>query len=163
MKNSRRGDLMETVINMKTRSFDGYRLAKSFDFVYDQYHKNVYNYIAFRINNQYDAEESANDVFVKAIRSQESYNPNFAVEAWLIGIAKNVVADYLRKTMRRQFVSFDNIVGFISANKQPEEVVVLNEEIRELMSAMTMLRDKERQIICFCCSLRRCSCDMEIF
>ena len=140
---------MEAVINMKIKSknLDGGRLAESFDSVYDRYHKNVYNYIAFRINNHYDAEELANDVFVKAFCKQDSYNPDFAIEAWLIGIAKNVITDYLRKTMRRQVVSLDNIIGLISTNKQPEEVIVLNEEIRGLVSAMTMLKDRERQIL----------------
>ena len=140
---------MEAVITMKHKSktHDGGRLAESFDSVYDRHHKNVYNYIAFRINNHYDAEELANDVFVKAMRSQHSYNPDFAVEAWLIGIAKNVVTDYLRRIMRRQFVSLDSIMGLISINRQPEDVVVLKDEIRELVSAMTLLRDKERQIL----------------
>ena len=140
---------MEAVIGMitKRKSLDGDRLAESFDSVYDRHHKNVYNYIVFSINNQHDAEELANDVFVKAIQNRKSYNPDFAVEAWLIGIAKNVVTDYLRKTMRRQFVSLDNIIGLISTNKQPEEVIVINEEIKGLVSAMTMLKDKERQIL----------------
>ena len=138
---------MEEVISIKIKAADGGRLTDSFDCIYDRHHKNVYNYIAFRINNQYDAEELANDVFVKAMRGKQSYNPNFAVEAWLIGIAKNIVTDYLRKTMRRQFVPLDNIMGLISANRQPEEVVVIKEEIKELLSAMTVLRDKERQIL----------------
>jgi len=138
---------MDAAIKMKTNTIIGGRLAESFDSIYDQYHKNVYNYIAYRINNQYDAEELANDVFVKAICSQKSYNSNFAVEAWLIGIAKNVVTDYLRKTMRRQLVPLDSIMELISASKQPEEVAVLNEEIKGLLSAMTMLRGKERQIL----------------
>ena len=142
---------MEAVINMKisnsTKLSSGSRLAESFDSIYDRHHKNVYNYIAFRINNQHDAEELSNDVFVKAMRSQKSYNSDFVVEAWLIGIAKNVVTDYLRKTMRRQLVPLDSIMGLISTNRQPEEVVVLNEEIKGLISALTMLRDKERQIL----------------
>ena len=143
---------MEAVINTKIISkppelTNSGRLAESFDSIYDRHHKNVYNYIAYRINNQHDAEELSNDVFVKAMRSRQSYNPDFAVEAWLIGIAKNVVTDYLRKIMRRQFVSLDNIMGLISLNGQPEEVVVLNEEIQELVSAMAKLRDKERQIL----------------
>ena len=138
---------MNAVINIKIKEVDGGRPAESFDFVYGQYHKNVYNYIAFRINNQHDAEELTNDVFVKAMRSQKSYNPNFAMEAWLIGIAKNTVTDYLRKAKRRQFVPLDSIMEFISTEKRPEEVVVLNEEIEGLLSAMTMLRDKERQIL----------------
>ena len=140
---------MEAVINMKIKPITGGRLAESFDFdfVYDRYHKNVYNYIAFRINNHFDAEELANDVFVKAMRGQKSYNPDFAVEAWLIGIAKNVVTDYLRKAMRRTFVPLDNIMGLISANRQPDEIAVINDEIRILISAIALLRDKERQIL----------------
>ena len=138
---------MEAAINMKIKNPEGGRLAESFDFIYDRYHKNVYNYIAFRINNQYDAEELSNDVFVKAMRSHKSYNTDFAIEAWLIGIAKNVVTDYLRKTMRRQFVPLDSIRGLFSHSRQPEEVIVFNEEIKGLIKAMTALRDKERQIL----------------
>jgi len=121
--------------------------ACSLESMYDQYHKNVYNYIAFRINNHHDAEELANDVFVKAIKGWESYDHTFPMEGWLIGIAKNVVTDYLRKTMRRKFLAFDSILELVSADRQPEEVVVINEESKKLMAAMVKLRDKERQIL----------------
>jgi len=122
-------------------------IGYSVESIYRQYHKSVYNYIAFRINNHHDAEELANDVFVKAIQGAKSYNHNFPMEGWLIGIAKNVVTDYLRKTMRRKFLPFDSILELVSADKQPEEVVVINEESKKLMSAMVKLRDKERQIL----------------
>ena len=119
----------------------------SIESIYNQYHKNVYNYIAFRINNHHDAEELASDVFVKAIQGWKSYNHNFPIEGWLIGIAKNVVTDYLRKTMGRKTLTFDSILELVSADRQPEEVVVIDEESKELMSAMVKLRDKERQIL----------------
>jgi len=122
-------------------------ISYSVESIYYQYHKNVYNYIAFRINNHHDAEELANDVFIKAIQGWKSYNHSFPMEGWLIGIAKNVVTDYLRKTMRRKFLAFDSILELVSADKQPEEVVVINEESKKLMSAMVRLKDKERQIL----------------
>jgi len=119
----------------------------SLETMYQQYHKNVYNYIAFRINNHHDAEELASEVFIKAIKGWKSYNHIFPMEGWLIGIAKNVVTDYLRKTMGRHFLPFDSILGLVSPGKQPEEIMVLNEESKKLMSAMIKLRDKERQIL----------------
>jgi len=119
----------------------------SLESMYHQYHKNVYNYIAFRIDNHHDAEELASEVFVKAIQGWKSYNPALPLEGWLIGIAKNVVTDYLRKAMKRQFFPIDSIMELISSEKQPEEVVVINEESKKLMSAMVKLRDKERQIL----------------
>jgi len=119
----------------------------SLEAMYDQYHKNVYNYIAFRINNHHDAEELANDVFVKAIKGWKSYNHALPMEGWLIGIAKNTVTDYLRKTMGRKFLTFDSLLELVSSDRQPEEIVVINEGSKKLMVAMAKLRDKERQIL----------------
>ena len=61
---------------------------RTLDAVYRQYYKNVYNYIGFRINNHFDAEELAALVFEKAISKWGRYNPEMPAEAWLIGIAK---------------------------------------------------------------------------
>jgi len=144
-----KGDIMVGVIDTKKVAVTAEAGCSSdmLESMYHQYHKNVYNYIAFRINNHHDAEELASDVFVKAIQRWERYNHNLPMEGWLVGIAKNVVTDYLRKTMRRKFIPFDNILELVSDAKQPEEVVVINEESKSLMSAMTRLRDKERQIL----------------
>jgi len=131
----------------KKRVSSAAEIGYSLESIYNQYHKNVYNYIAFRINNHHDAEELASDVFVKAIGGWKSYDHSFPMEGWLIGIAKNVVTDYLRRTMRRKTLPFESILELVSADKQPEEVVIINEDSRKLMSAMVKLRDKERQIL----------------
>ncbi|MCL2575820.1 MAG: sigma-70 family RNA polymerase sigma factor [Defluviitaleaceae bacterium] len=115
--------------------------------VYNKHYKNVYNYIAFRINNHHDTEELASQTFEKVIKSWGRYNPANPLEAWIITIAKNVVTDYFRKNARRQFISFDSLVQAISPNREPEEIVVASEENRALMMAMTRLKDKERQIL----------------
>jgi len=117
------------------------------DSIYRQYHKRVYNYISFRINNHFDAEELASLAFEKAVRNRSRYNPAYPIEAWLIGIAKNTVTDYLRSKGRRSFVPLDNVIELVSTNKQPEEVAVINEENRELITAMSRLKDTERQIL----------------
>jgi len=142
----KKGGIMVEVLGIKKQVVMA-TTACSLESIYDQYHKNVYNYIAFRINNHHDAEELANDVFIKAIQGCKSYDHTFPMEGWLIGIAKNVVTDYLRKTMRRKFLTFDSILELVSAERQPEEVVVINEESKKLMSAMVRLRAKERQIL----------------
>jgi len=122
-------------------------VSYSLETIYVQHHKSVYNYIAFRINNHHDAEELASDVFVKAMQRWDSYDADRPLEAWLIAIAKNIVTDYLRKTMRRGFAPIDAIAGMKSRDKRPEEIVVINENNRALMVALNRLRDKERQIL----------------
>jgi len=115
--------------------------------IYHQHYKNVYNYISFRINNHFDAEELSSLVFEKAMTSWKRYNSNLPVEAWLIGIAKNTVTDYLRGKKRKHFVTLDSIVEIVSFNRQPEEVVVINEDNRALITAMSKLKEQERQIL----------------
>ena len=115
--------------------------------IYRQYHKNVYNYIAFRINNHSDVEELASQVFEKAIEKWAKYNPALPIEAWLIGIAKNTCTDHLRVTRRRTFVGLDKLTNLASPAKKPEELVIFNENNRALMAAMAKLKNRERQIL----------------
>ena len=115
--------------------------------IYNNHYSNVYNYIAYRINNHHDAEELASLVFERAISAWARYDPAKSPEAWLIGIAKNAVTDYLRARGRRRVVGLDAIVNFRTFENLPDEVAVLNEEHRELVLAMAKLKYKERQIL----------------
>ena len=106
---------MEAIISMEEDLVMDSQLLGS---VYRQYHKKVYNYISFRINNHFDAEELASLAFEKAVRNWERYNPALPIEGWLIGIAKNTVTDYLRSKGRRSFVPLDNIIELVSTNRK---------------------------------------------
>ncbi|MCL2355575.1 MAG: sigma-70 family RNA polymerase sigma factor [Defluviitaleaceae bacterium] len=119
--------------------------AEILDALYRAHYKNVYNYICFRINNHFDAEDLACTVFEKAMRSR--YDAARPGEAWLIAIAKNAVNDYLRARGRRSFVGLDAIFSLVSEKKQPDEVVVQNEQNHALIAAMSRLKDRERQIL----------------
>jgi len=115
--------------------------------IYRQHYKNVYNYISFRISNHSDTEELASLVFEKAMVSWKRYKSDLPAEAWLIGIAKNTVTDYLRRKKRRHFVTLDSVIKLASFNRQPEEVAVVNEDNRALITAMSKLKEQERQIL----------------
>ena len=116
--------------------------------VYRSYYKNVYNYISFRINNHFDSEELASSVFENAIKKFHTYKPGAApIEAWLIGIAKNVVADYFRSRKRKFFTPLDNILELRSPGREPEEIIVMNEENKALIEAIAKLKEKERQVL----------------
>ena len=119
-----------------------------FETIYRQYYKNVYNYIGFRINNHFDCEELASSVFENAIRKFHTYKPEVSpIEAWLIGISKNVVTDYLRSKKHKFFIPIDEIAELVSFERQPEEITVLNEDNKALIQAMSRLKDKERQVL----------------
>ena len=133
--------------------------AALFEAIYERYYKNVYNYICFRINNHSDSEELTSDVFENAIRKFHTYRPEIApVEAWLIGVAKNVITDYLRRKKRKTLIPLDDILELVSLDRRPEEVVVFDEDNRALIRAMTTLNDTERQVLSmkFATDLKNC-------
>ena len=122
--------------------------CETLETIYNQYYKSVYNYISFRINNHFDSEELASSVFENAIRKFHTYKPGIStIEAWLIGIAKNIVTDYLRGKKRKSFVTLDSILELASLSRQPEEVAVINEENKALIQAMSKLKEQERQAL----------------
>ncbi len=116
--------------------------------IYRQYYKRIYNYICFRINNHFDAEELVNTVFEKAMRGWETFRPEQSpLEAWLVGIARNVVTDYLRSKKRKFFLPLEDILSLASPQSSPLEIALQKEEHQELIKAMAQLKDRERQVL----------------
>ena len=122
--------------------------AEYFESIYHLHYKSVYNYIGFRINNHFDAEELASAVFENAIRKFHLYKHDHSpIEAWLIGIAKNVVADYLRRKRRMSFIPLDGVFGFAADGRRPDDVLVFNEANKVLIQTMARLKPQERQVL----------------
>lgn len=75
-----------------------------------QYHKKVMGYCLSMLSNHRDAEEAAQDVFVKAYRSLDRFKGNSSFSTWLYRITTNHCLDVLRKRNRRKTVSLEALV-----------------------------------------------------
>jgi RNA polymerase sigma-70 factor (ECF subfamily) len=59
--------------------------------------RRVGSYVAYRIGEGADAEDVTSEVFERALRYRDSYDPSRGEPvAWLIGIARNCIDDMLR-------------------------------------------------------------------
>jgi RNA polymerase sigma factor (sigma-70 family) len=59
-----------------------------------------------------DAEEVAQDAFVRAWRYAASYDPRRgSVPGWLLGIVRNVAVDRVRMSSRRKETAFEDVPG----------------------------------------------------
>jgi len=67
-------------------------------------------YCLSMLSNHTEAEEAAQDVFVKAYRSLDKFKGNSAFSTWLYRITANHCLDVLRKRNRRKTVSLDSLV-----------------------------------------------------
>jgi RNA polymerase sigma-70 factor (ECF subfamily) len=104
----------------------------------------VYNYLYFRLLNHATAEDLLADVFVRVVRSRETFDPAKATpEAWLWRIARNRLFDHFR-SMRKigdieqvseaRFAVTDDYDGLDdTAQKAQQLLAVLSPEDRELV------------------------------
>jgi len=59
--------------------------------------RRVYAYVAYRIGDGPDAEDVTSDVFERALRYRDSYDPRKSEPiAWLIGIARRCIVDAVK-------------------------------------------------------------------
>lgn len=121
---------------------------EDFSTIYDHYFPRVYNYIRYRVRDTGTADEVTAQVFERALIKIESYRPERApFAAWLFGIARNTVNQYLRSQRRRRWISLDLLYSRHSGDSSLEDTLILSESHTALMAAVARLSDRERDII----------------
>jgi RNA polymerase sigma-70 factor (ECF subfamily) len=79
--------------------FEGVRRSseRHFDALYGRYFQRIYAFIYIRIRNHADAEELTQETFTAVFRSAEAYGGRSSPLAWVYGVAKNTVANHIRR------------------------------------------------------------------
>jgi len=68
----------------------------AFEELLNRYKNQIFSFIFRMIRNPEDAEDLAQDTFIKAFRGLNSYNPSYPFITWLFRIAHNTCVDFLR-------------------------------------------------------------------
>lgn len=77
------------------RACGGERAA--FDLLYERYFPRVYAFVARRIGNRADVEETVQDVFLAVFTGLASFRREGAFAAWVLGIARRTIAGRFKK------------------------------------------------------------------
>ena len=115
--------------------------------LYLLYFPRVYRYILARTGNQYDAEDLAEEVFMKVLEAIDRFQWREApFSAWLFRIAHNAVISKRRKeTSRGKSIQLTDI--YATDADGPEILVESRLAVREVMAAAQKLPDAQRQVI----------------
>ena len=115
----------------------------------DQYKGPVYN-LAFRmLGNPEDAEDAAQETFLRAYSQLRSYDPDRKFSSWLLSIAAHHCIDQLR---RRRFSwvpidVVDSLDWLWSDTAQPEQSAIDGEDRDEVRRLLHMLPAKYRLVL----------------
>jgi RNA polymerase sigma factor (sigma-70 family) len=119
---------------------------EDFEEVYAEQLGPVWRFVRARIPHHADAEDVTSEVFTRAARGWDRYDARRgSVAAWVLGIARHVVADWWRR--RPPEVSWDGIDLAAPPESNPDAVVLAAEARAELRSQLWRLTPKERDAV----------------
>jgi len=113
-----------------------------------------YQQIAFRTayvitGSAADAEDAAQEAFVKAYRALGRFRPGAEVRPWLLRIVANEARNRLRSAGRRHRLELRLSEGFRpgDAAPSPEAVAVAGDERRRLLEMVNAMSEDDRLVI----------------
>lgn len=111
--------------------------------LYKEYYNKVFGYVYNRIGNKEEAEDITSEVFLKACRSFEGFDPGKAsVSTWLYTIMRNTLTDHFRKGRDAEELSEE-----LPSHENIEDSYISQEELERLANALKKLTKEQQEII----------------
>ncbi len=112
----------------------------------------AYQSLAFRTafviaRNAADAEEAAQDGFVKAHRALGRFRSGEPFRPWLLAIVANEARNRRRTSGRRAALALRAAAEPAAPGEDPEEAAVATERRQSLLAAVERLRDDDRDVL----------------
>ena len=125
---------------------------KAFDELMKRYERRIFGYLLRTVRNYEDAEDLTLEVFFKAYRALNSWEPKAKFSTWLYTIASNLSIDYHRSKSRQPVYMFEDeevietrlVATDISSN--PEKHLEDKERGRLIREAVDELSPKQKAV-----------------
>ncbi|MED1725403.1 RNA polymerase sigma factor [Brevibacillus parabrevis] len=111
-----------------------------------RYSDDIYKFLVYYTGNK-DVEDLVQDVFLKALRSLESFEGRSQPKTWLLTIARHTAIDFARKNRLRNWLPDKWLAGVQSEEKTPEEILHLHAEQQALYQAVRKMKSAYREVL----------------
>jgi RNA polymerase sigma-70 factor (ECF subfamily) len=139
---------LATVMEIVSRAQAGD--ANAFGELYDRYVDVVYRYVQYRVANSALAEDLTSETFLRALRRITSYTwQGRDFGAWLVTIARNLIADHYKSGRYRLEVATSDLVeaGADRSEDGPEDEVLAGITNATLLEAVKRLNSEQQECI----------------
>ncbi|MFI6661502.1 ECF subfamily RNA polymerase sigma factor, BldN family [Streptomyces sp. NPDC050523] len=122
--------------------------ADAFGRLYDQYSDTVYRYIYYRVGGKATAEDLTSETFLRALRRIGTFTwQGRDFGAWLVTIARNLVADHFKSSRFRLEVTIGEMLDAGEAERSPEDLVVESLSNAALLEAVRRLNPQQQECV----------------
>lgn len=112
----------------------------------NRYSGAVYNQAYRMLGSQQEAEDAVQEVFLRAYRRLDSYDPGRRLITWLLTIGTNYCIDRLRRR-RLTWLTLDDVAFWLpSAESGPERSALLGEQRAQVQRALQELPENYRSV-----------------
>jgi RNA polymerase sigma-70 factor (ECF subfamily) len=123
----------------------------AFGQLYDRYSDTVYRYIYYRVGAKATAEDLTSETFLRALRRIETFTwQGRDFGAWLVTIARNLVADHFKSSRFRLEVTTGEVLEAAGVECSPEDRVLEAFWDTALLDAVRRLTPQQQE----CATLR---------
>jgi RNA polymerase sigma-70 factor (ECF subfamily) len=126
--------------------------AEAFGLIYDRYMDTVFRFVYFRVGNRQLAEDLTSDTFLRALKRIGSFTwQGRDLGAWLVTIARNLVADHFKSGRYRLEVTTGDVLDADREDRgpegSPEAAVVEHITNVALLTAVKQLNPEQQECI----------------
>jgi RNA polymerase sigma-70 factor (ECF subfamily) len=122
--------------------------ADAFGNLVESYHQPVYNLCYRMLGDQYEAEDAAQEAFLRAYKSLDRYDSTRSFSTWLLSIAAHYCIDQLRKR-RMKLVSLDALPyqELRDPSPNPEGSLRYSEDQQQVRALLEILSPTDRAAV----------------
>ncbi|AXG78478.1 ECF subfamily RNA polymerase sigma factor, BldN family [Streptomyces paludis] len=122
--------------------------AEAFGRLYDQYSDTVYRYIYYRVGGKATAEDLTSETFLRALRRISTFTyQGRDFGAWLVTIARNLVADHFKSSRFRLEVTTGEMLDANEVERSPEDSVLEHLSNAALLEAVRKLNPQQQECV----------------
>ncbi len=119
----------------------------AFESLVTAYERRVYSLALRSTGSPEDAADIAQEVFLHAYRSLDSFRGDSGFSTWLYRITMNLCVDFARKNTAQPQSLDQQTADQIDPASQPETALANSELRRELDAALNMVSEEHRKIV----------------
>jgi RNA polymerase sigma-70 factor (ECF subfamily) len=122
--------------------------GEAFGLIYDRYLDTVFRFIYFRVGNRPLAEDLTADTFLRALKRIGSFTwQGRDLGAWLVTIARNLVADHFKSSRFRLEVTTGEMLDANEVERSPEDSVLESLSNAALLDAVRRLNPQQQECV----------------